>query len=192
MFAIIGESKLQTVILRPSLLYGEEDQHFVTTVLKIAKQQSGVLRQIDNVFVRIQPTYAANAGWACIRAKDKLKSDPSIAGEAFFVTDDTQILDPFEFFQPYLECRGFSLSKRSYPYWLFMIILYFMVLLIRLTSSVYQFRLQKGLTPQNIRYVCNTYFFNRNKAILRLDYEPLYGHEEAQQQAIQYYKKLYL
>ena len=150
------------------------------------------MRQIDNVFVRIQPTYAGNAGWACIRAKDKLLTDSSIAGEAFFVTDDTQILDPFEFLQPYLECRGYSLSKRSYPYWLFMLVLYFIVLLIRLMSSVYRFELQKGLTPQNIRYLCNTYFFNRNKAILRLDYEPLYNHEESQQKSIQYYKKLYL
>lgn len=164
----------------------------MSTALKIAKRQSGVLRQIDNVFVRIQPTYVGNASWATIRAKDKLQKDPSIAGEEFFVTDDTQILDPFEFLQPYLECRGFRLSKRSYPYWLFMTILYFIVLLIRLLSSIYPFELQKGLTPSNVRYVCNTYFFNRNKSILRLDYEPLYTHEESQQKSIQFYKKLYL
>ncbi|CAG2107143.1 unnamed protein product [Medioppia subpectinata] len=187
-----GTDKLQTIIVRPSLLYGEEDQHFVTTALRIAKQHSGVLRTIDNVFVRIQPTYAGNAGWACIRAKDKLQTDESVAGEEFFVTDDTQILDPFEFLAPYVQCRGYSLSQRSYPYWLFMIIMFFIVQFIRLLWSVYPIELPKGLTPQNMRYLCNTYFFNRNKAILRLDYEPLYGHEECQQKSIQYYKKLYL
>jgi nucleoside-diphosphate-sugar epimerase len=69
-----GNNKLQTVVMRPTLLYGEEDNHFVTKILKVAKEQSGVLRRIDNVFIRIQPTYAANAGWACLKAKDKLRS----------------------------------------------------------------------------------------------------------------------
>jgi 3beta-hydroxy-delta5-steroid dehydrogenase / steroid delta-isomerase len=178
--------------MRPTLLYGEEDNHFVSKILKIAKEQSGVLRRIDNVFIRIQPTYAANAGWACLKAKDKLQSDESIGGEAFFITDDTQILDTFDFLMPYLQCKGYNLSNRSYPYWLFMIIFHLLVLLIRILWSVYPINLQKGLTPANVKYLCNTYFFNRNKAILRLNYEPLYNHEEAQQKSIQYYKKLYL
>ncbi|XP_054155511.1 3 beta-hydroxysteroid dehydrogenase/Delta 5--_4-isomerase-like [Oppia nitens] len=187
-----GKDSLHTIIMRPSLIYGEQDQHFITAVLKLTKQQSGVLRQLDNVFVRIQPTYAGNAAWACLRAKDKLREDKSVAGEEFFVTDDTQILDPFEFLAPYVQSRGYKLSVRAYPYWLFMLVMYFVVLAVRLLWSVYPIELPKGLTQPTLRYLCNTYFYNRTKATLRLDYEPIYGYEESQQKSLQYYKRLFL
>lgn len=164
----------------------------MSEVLQIAKGQKGVLRKIDNVFIRMQPIYAGNAAWACIKAKDKLQTDQSIGGEAFFITDDTQILDPFDFFAPYLQCKGYRLSNRSYPYWIFMLIFHLLVLFIRVTWSLYPISLPAGLTPANVKYICNTYFFNRNKAILRLNYDPIYSHEEAQERSIQYYKKLYL
>jgi len=185
-----GVGKLQTLSLRPTLLYGEQDTHFVHQALKLTRERGGTLRRIDNVFIRVQPTYAGNAAWACIKAKDKIQHDQSIGGEAFFITDDTTISDPFEFLEPYIKCKGYKLSKRAFPYWLFMIFLYLSVLFIKMVHSVYPIQLPTCVTPANIKYLCNTFFFNRNKAILRLNYEPLYSNEVSQEKSIEYYKKL--
>lgn len=34
----------------------------------------------------------------------------------FHITDDTTIGDPFEFLEPYLDCKGMRLTKKSYPF----------------------------------------------------------------------------
>lgn len=162
----------------------------MTKILAIAKCNSGVLRRIDNVFIRIQPVYAGNVAVACLRAKDKLQVDASVGGEHFFITDDTKILDPFEFVEPYAKAKGFQLSKRAYPFWLFILVLALYSWLINLLWSVYPIKLPPYLNTPNVRYLCNTYFFNRTKATLRLDYEPLYEHEDSETRSLQYYKKV--
>lgn len=171
------------------MIYGEEDNHFVTTILGIAKHTSGVLRKIDNVFIRIQPVYAGNVASATLQAKDKLQSDTSVTGEHFFITDDTKILDPYEFIEPYIKARGFQLSTRAYPLWLFVLFLSLYTWLLGMFGSVLP-KLPKGLTTTNVRLFCTTYFFNRTKATLRLDYEPLYQHDESEERSLAYYKKV--
>ncbi|KAJ6216763.1 hypothetical protein RDWZM_007920 [Blomia tropicalis] len=174
------------------LMYGEEDAHFITSVLAIAKHHSGVLRRIDNVFTRIQPVYAGNVAVATIQAKEKLQIDDSVGGERFFITDDTKILDQYEFLEPYLQCRGYRLSNRSYPIWLFLFFLWFYTLLINAIWSVFPIRMAPNLTAANVRLLCTTHFFNRTKATLRLEYEPMYDHDEAHTRSIEYYKKVSL
>lgn len=34
----------------------------------------------------------------------------------FHITDDTEIQDPFDFVEPYLECRGMHVTKETYPF----------------------------------------------------------------------------
>lgn len=172
------------------MIYGEEDEHFLKKVLTVAKANGGKWRRLDNVFIRIQPVYAGNVATACLRAKDRIQIDASIGGEAFFITDDSKILDPNEFFEPYLQAKGFSVTARSYPYWLFVLVLG-LLLWLRKTLGV-------GPVPpacvntSTVSYLCNTYFFNRTKATLRLDYDPHYEAEEAQTRSLEYYRKLNL
>lgn len=45
----------------------------------------------------------------------------------FHITDETAIEDPFDFVQPYLECRGMQVTKRSYPFlpvWILLLIFF--------------------------------------------------------------------
>lgn len=39
-----------------------------------------------------------------------------LKSQEFHITDDTTIGDPFDFLEPYLECRGMRVSKNSYSY----------------------------------------------------------------------------
>ena len=191
-FLPTGTQKLLTVILRPNVIYGEEDNHFLTKILGIAKENSGVLRRIEHVFTRIQPVYAGNVAFACLQAKDKIQIDSRIGGEIFYINDDTKILEPFEFLEPYVKARGFQFSQRAYPFWIFILVFSLYTWLINLIWSIYPIKLPQNLTPANVRFFCTAYFFNRTKSILRLDYEPLYNHEQSEAQSLQYYKKVAL
>ena len=146
--------------------------------------------RIDNVFIRYQLTYAGNAAWAVIKAKDKLFKDKSVGGEVFFITDDTPIVDPFDFLKPIVEANGISMSSFSVPYWLLIIVLNLIYLLVGLVSIVYEVNLPEILNRNRLTYLVNTFFFNRNKSIIRLDYDPLFTPEECEEKAFSYYKKL--
>lgn len=183
-----GNGTLRTLILRPSLLYGEGDPHFVTQTLRLTKQMGGKMLRIDNIFTRCQVSYVGNAAWACIKAKERIQVDESIGGEEFYITDDTPILDPYDFLKPYLAMHGMKVSSWSVPFWLVLSILYLVHLFVNLLKPIYHIRLPPACDTKKIKYICNTYFFNRNKAILRLDYDPLYTPEESQSRANEYYK----
>lgn len=183
-----GKGKLQTTILRPTWIYGEEDQHFVTRMLNIAKQSGGWLRRVDNLFVRLQPVYAGNVAAAVIKVKDRLQVDPSIGGEAFFITDDTKIIDPFDFVEPYVKARGFQLTPRAYPYWAVFLVLAVLQWLVQTLWSVYPVQLPQGVNTKTVDILCHTYFFNRTKATLRFDYEPMFTHEQSEERSLKFYR----
>lgn len=69
-------------------------------------------------------------------------------------------------------------------------LLQLLILLVRLIWPIYQIKLPEGITPAGLKYLSTLYIFNRNKATLRLDYEPLYNHDEAQEKSLRYYEKL--
>ncbi|XP_074601084.1 3 beta-hydroxysteroid dehydrogenase/Delta 5--_4-isomerase [Brevipalpus obovatus] len=183
-------SRLSTVILRPTLLYGEGDPYFITEMLKIAKQSNGILQRVDNIFTRTHVTYVGNAAWACIKAKDRLRTDPRIGGEEFFITDDTPVQDPFEFAKSFMESRDFKLSPKAIPFWILMIYLNFLMLLALAVKPFYRINIAEKMNHRKIRYLNTTYFFNRTKAILRLVYEPRYTPDESLQRSAKYYKYL--
>lgn len=183
-----GSGSLRTLILRPSLLYGEGDPHFVTQTLRLTKKMGGKLLRIDNIFTRCQVSYVGNAAWACIKAKERIQVDDSIGGEEFYITDDTPILDPYDFLKPFLSIHGMTVSSWSVPFWLVLLLLTLVHFFVDLFKPIYHIKLPATFDIKKIKYICNTYFFNRNKAILRLDYDPLFTPEESQTRANEYYK----
>ncbi|RWS21336.1 3 beta-hydroxysteroid dehydrogenase type 7-like protein [Leptotrombidium deliense] len=187
-----GFDFLRTVVLRPTGMYGEYDKYLIPGFLKTAKNSDGCLPRIDNTFIRVQLTYVGNAAWACIKAKQKLESDESIGGEVFFITDDTPIMDPFEFAEPYLKSCGLRLSQRTYPYWLLISMLSIFVFFVKLIRPLFPVPLPPSMNPGALRYITNIYFYNRNKSTLRLDYEPIFDENESQTKSLQYYSNLNL
>lgn len=185
-----GYDRMRTIILRPTLLYGEQDKYYIVMALKWAKDFKGTLFKIDNIYTRLQWCYVGNAAWACIKAKEKMLTDESIGSEEFFINDDTPIVDPYDFIKPFIELKQFKLSKCSIPYLFVQFILLIVVLLIKLVKPIYKFTLPVRYQPDKIQYFCTTHFFNRNKATLRLDYNPLYDPNESLELSCDYYKNL--
>lgn len=186
-----GTTKLRTAAIRSTPFYGEEDKVFFYSVMRYTKQNSGYYRRIRSLDERLQICYVGNAAWAHVKAKDKLLIDDSISGEAFFVTDDTPIIDIHEHLRPYLESRGFRMSDYVFPYWLAWILLSLICLVVRLLNTVVSMKANIPCVAQ-LNYMCSTFFFNRSKATLRLDYQPVYTPEEAAELSMKYYSKVEL
>lgn len=183
-----GTNKLRTVALRPSPFYGEEDNHFVTTMLRHAKKRGSVTR-IHSLDERMQIAYVGNVAAAHLKAIERLAVDESISGEAFYITDDTPIIDLYENVRPYVEANNAKLSDYVLPYWLVWLTLFFVTLFLKVLRPLVKVN-PKIPSPGMVSYICSTIFFNRSKATLRLNYQPIYSAEESQTRSIQYYSKL--
>lgn len=73
---------LNAIIVRLPPIYGEFDAHFVSTIMRATREQfNNVLPRLDNVWIRHQPIYVANAAWALVCAKRAMESDQSLSGE---------------------------------------------------------------------------------------------------------------
>lgn len=75
---------LNAVILRFTPIYGPNDKHYVTPLLRIANYFNGTLRRFSNVWIRQQPIFVGNAAWSLIRAKRRMDTDESISREGKF------------------------------------------------------------------------------------------------------------
>lgn len=184
-----GDTKFRTLVLRPTAMYGEQDQHFVVQFLKHAKGSKNCLTKIRSVDERFQVTYVGNAALAHLYAKDKLAVDESVAGEVFYVTDDTPLEDIYEFLRPFVECQGCRLSDYTVPYLLAILVLMLLALVLRLLRPVYRPR-SFVPTPSAVTYICTSLFFNRTKATLRLGYYPSVSPDEAVERSVSYYKSI--
>ncbi|KAH3885325.1 3 beta-hydroxysteroid dehydrogenase/Delta 5--_4-isomerase type 2-like isoform X2 [Dreissena polymorpha] len=66
-----GES-FKTLILRPTVMYGELDRVFVTFGQEMARRNGGVLQRVSTWKVRQQQAYVGNVAWAFVCAEQKL------------------------------------------------------------------------------------------------------------------------
>ena len=78
---------LQTVILRPHLIWGPEDYHFAPRI--IARASS--LRQVGDGSNRVDTIYIDSAAHAHVLAMEALEKNPAISGNVYFISDDAPI-----------------------------------------------------------------------------------------------------
>ena len=81
-----NDSGLATVALRPHLIWGPEDNHLVPRIL--ARGRAGALRRIGNRSCLVDTVYIDNAAKAHIQAAKHLSPDSSVAGNAYFISND--------------------------------------------------------------------------------------------------------
>ena len=181
---------LRTVALRPMTMYGEQDYLLVHSYLATAKACRGHL-----IFYRQSEVqslaYVGNTAWAFILASQVLKDDPKVGGEAFFVPDDTPRLPlSTDFVKPFLEERGFTLSRMWLPFWF----LYYTVCLLQLLCLILRpFVTVPGprvLTRSCLKFLHRHTTFSAEKAKKMLGYKPLYTYDESFERSMKFYKEL--
>lgn len=84
-----NDNQLATVSLRPHLIWGPEDHHFLPRL--VSKAQSGKLRLIGDKRYLVDCIYIDNAAKAHILAAEKLDIGSDIAGKVYFITQGKPI-----------------------------------------------------------------------------------------------------
>ncbi|MBW1841547.1 MAG: NAD-dependent epimerase/dehydratase family protein [Deltaproteobacteria bacterium] len=80
-------SRLRTIALRPHQIWGPGDPHFAPRIIARAKK----LRQVGEGKNLFDTTYIDNAADAHLLAADKLKENPSLSGNIYFISQGEPI-----------------------------------------------------------------------------------------------------
>ncbi len=82
-----SEQGLLTIILRPHLIWGPEDNHVVPGIIK----RAGKLKIVGPTDDLVDTVYVDNAAWAHILAAEKLEQNPDLSGRIYFISQDDPI-----------------------------------------------------------------------------------------------------
>uniref|UniRef100_A0A8W8K0Q1 3-beta hydroxysteroid dehydrogenase/isomerase domain-containing protein n=1 Tax=Magallana gigas TaxID=29159 RepID=A0A8W8K0Q1_MAGGI len=178
--------RLRTVVLRPGVLYGELDAIFVTEVIRNAKKQGGVLYHFGSPQAVSQYAYVGNVAWGFVCALRKLSQDTSIGGEAYFIGDETPLMQLFKFSELFIKLYGGRLSSRPIPYTLILVVVLLLEWIVWLISPIKQINLP--ISSSTVRYANKKWSFSYNKAKTELNYSPLFDWEESYSRSCEYYK----
>jgi len=105
-----NSKELQTVVLRPHLIWGPEDHHFLPRL--ISKAKKGKLFLIGNGNYLVDTVYIDNAAYAHILAYEKLNENSDISGKAYFITQGEPIRIS-DLINKILECANIKPIKKS-------------------------------------------------------------------------------
>ncbi|XP_077980456.1 3 beta-hydroxysteroid dehydrogenase/Delta 5--_4-isomerase type 3-like [Glandiceps talaboti] len=183
--------KLRTCSIRPTTIYGEGDVHLVPPLLKAAKQQGGVFLRIGNKDALFQATYVGNVAWAHVLAAQQLKKpaiQDDVAGQAYFICDDTELKNLSDFAEPFLQVKGYRLSRYYLPYWMMYFVAFFIEYLAWFLSPFV--KLNVPMNREVLHYICTTIYFSYRGAKRYLGYSPAFSVEEAMERTVDYVSKL--
>ncbi|CAN8015111.1 unnamed protein product [Ixodes persulcatus] len=182
-----GKTRLRTLILRQTPIYGEQDQMCITHIMQYAGLTMNKLVKVGKGF---QIMYVGNAASAHLCGLRALSENPKISGRAFTITDDTPA-DMYEFMRPFLACRGFDVFPIAMPYPVALLLSILLTLLLVLVRPF--FKLWTPLmTPSAVTYACYAPFLDGSDARVALSYKPRFSVEECVRRSLPYYRTVKL
>lgn len=92
---------LDVIILRPHLIWGPEDNHLVPGILK----RAGRLKIVGRADDLVDTIYVDNAALAHVLAAQKLKENPSLSGNIYFISQDDPV-SKWELANAFLDAAG--------------------------------------------------------------------------------------
>lgn len=161
--AAAAGSQLKTIILRPHQIWGPADPHFVPRILARAKK----LKKVGDGTNLVDTTYIDNAADAHILAGDKLKDNPQLSGNIYFISQGEPI-PAWEMIDAILKAGGLGPVNGSVPYR--------MAWLVGLVSEFCYRAFKLSGEPQMTRFladaVANSHWFDITAAKRDLGYFP--------------------
>ena len=178
---------MNTLALRPPVMYGEGDPYYVTSGLRTAIERNGVLPRVGRGDSLMEQAYVGNVAWAHVTANSALARDSRLGGQVYFITDDTPRLNASSFMEIFLKARGMSLSTNSIPYSFVYCVMYVTEAFLHLISPLYKVKLKTALC--SLIYVNRNLCFSRSKAERMLGYKPLYDFDASVKLSMDFYKR---
>jgi nucleoside-diphosphate-sugar epimerase len=180
---------LSVCVLRPCGMFGEGDPYHVANVLRVVGSGRMPFR-IGDGRAAFQHVYVGNVAHAHVLALQQvLEPGTAIAGQSYFITDDSPAANFFDFMEPILERLGHSLppKSRSVPY----PVMFALAAGVEGAAALARpfRRFTPTLTRSSVRFVCHDHTFVGDKARRDLGYEPVYSEAEAIERTIAYFEK---
>ncbi|XP_065079851.1 3 beta-hydroxysteroid dehydrogenase/Delta 5--_4-isomerase [Ochlerotatus camptorhynchus] len=186
--------KLKTIAIRPPVTFGEGDQRFIPSIIKVALRFNGEIPKIAGPGGKQQLVYAGNVAWAHVRAKEALLTKPKeISGHPVFVTDESGIEDTTRFCQRLSRANETLKLRPSWyqiPLFLSFFLAFMLELLIKALNPIVKIKL--SFPPCGLlSYMSSILLYNRIRASIYLDYEPIFSEEKAVSNSALWYEKWY-
>ncbi len=111
--SVVAASKkgLKTIIIRPHLIWGPEDNHLIPRIIKRAKQ----LVKVGSKDKLVDTVYIDNAANAHILAADKLDQNKDLSGNIYFISQD-QPIAMWDMINNILKAAGLDPITRTMPH----------------------------------------------------------------------------
>ncbi len=103
-----GDKGLKTIILRPHLIWGPQDNHLVPRIIERANR----LVRVGNGRNLVDTIYIDNAADAHIQAADRLEESHNLSGKVYFISQDDPV-PLWEMVNNILKAAGLALVQRS-------------------------------------------------------------------------------
>uniref|UniRef100_A0A8C5MIS0 3-beta hydroxysteroid dehydrogenase/isomerase domain-containing protein n=1 Tax=Leptobrachium leishanense TaxID=445787 RepID=A0A8C5MIS0_9ANUR len=180
--ALGGGGKLVTCSLRPMYIYGEGSQ-FLELHLQQAIKNGHVFSRLSRKEALVNPVYVGNAAWAHILAARTMRNPDHakmIAGNAYFVSDDTPHMSYSDLNQALGEELGLSVEPRlALPLGLLYCAAFVLEVLRFLLKPF--FRYVPPFTRHLLLLLNTPSTFSYKKAQRDMGYRPRYSWEESRQ-----------
>lgn len=178
-----GEKNLQTVALRPHLIWGPGDNHLIPTILKAARQRR--LFQVGSGDNWVDISYVTNVAQAHLLALKELQNPTaSVAGRAFFISQG----DPVQLW-PWLKQL---LKKLDAPQPLFKMptcLAYILGAMFELLYKLLGIKRQPPMTRFVAKELSQSHYFDISAAKMDLHYIPQISNEEGMELLIAWMKQ---
>lgn len=158
-----NDQSLATVSLRPHLIWGPGDHHFLPRLVSKAKQ--GKLRLIGNQRYLVDCIYIDNAAKAHILAAEKLDINSTIAGKAYFITQGKAIYVD-EFMNKILATAGIAPVNKKVPF----SVAYFAGTVLENVYSFFNIKEEPPLTKFMVKQLATPHWFDNSASVRDLGF----------------------
>ncbi|MFH2093186.1 MAG: NAD-dependent epimerase/dehydratase family protein [Pseudomonadota bacterium] len=159
----VSAQGLQTMIIRPHLIWGPGDNHLVSGIISRAKR----LKQVGPTNDLVDTIYVDNAADAHVLASEKLSQNPALSGNVYFVSQDEPI-SKWEMANAFLAAaglppiKGHVSGKTAYMAGAFFEFMY----------KLLNIRQEPPMTRFAAKELATSHWFNISKAKKQLGYYP--------------------
>lgn len=160
---VAAKNGLNVISLRPHLIWGPEDNHLVPRIISRAKS----LKRVGKGKNLVDTIYIENAAEAHILAAEKLKENPMLSGNIYFISQDEPII-LWEMIDLILKAAGLDPVKGEISHrtaWMAGAVLEFLF-------SVFHIKKEPKMTRFVANELATSHWFNIQAAKRDLGYHP--------------------
>jgi len=158
-----AENGLNTIILRPHLIWGPGDNHFLPTIVKRAKR----LKRVGQKEYLVDTIYIDNAVDAHIMASEKLFENPSLSGNVYFLSQD-EPMPIWKFINAFLDAAGLPPMKGQVSER----IVYMAGSIVEFVYTIFNIKSEPMITKLGAKELSTSHWFNISRAKRDLGYRP--------------------